>query len=194
MKTKTKTKTFYNIEGYTIHRSDRNGQIGGGCLLAVSNSLISTPITMPDRGTEHLFVKVTNRNERFIVGAAYMPPGCSINNYIAHTEVVESLATRFPSYKLALFGDYNLAGITWSMINQVLSYNIDDSASRYLKRQYVLETLLGFFNWNSTIQSWSRIKDIHWTYVILILSMWFKRIGWRSFRKLILIIHLLFSM
>ena len=123
-------KAFYNIEGYTIHRSDRNGQIGGGCLIAVSNSLISTPITMPDRGTEHLFVKVTNRNEIFIVGAAYMPPGCSINNYISHTEVVESLATRFPSYKLALFGDYNLAGITWSMNNQVLSYNIDDSASR----------------------------------------------------------------
>ena len=122
---------LYKIDGYTIHRSDRHDQIGGGCLIAVTNSLISTPITMPDNGVEHLFVKVTNRHEKFIVGAAYMPPGCSINNYIAHTEVVESLAARFSSYKLALFGDYNLAGIKWSMNNNYnLIFNTDDSASR----------------------------------------------------------------
>ena len=91
-------KAFYNIEGYTIHRSDYNSQIGGGCLIAVSNSLITTPITMPDDRIKHLFVKVSNRLEKCIAGVAYyMPPGCFVNNYIAHTEVVKSLAARFPS-------------------------------------------------------------------------------------------------
>ena len=57
-------------------------------------------------------------------------PGCSVNNYIIYTEVVKSLAACFPSYDLALIGDYNLAHITWSMNNHNLNYNTDNSTTR----------------------------------------------------------------
>ena len=125
---------LYSIEGYTIYRSDRSAdtshkQAGGGCLIAVSNSLTSAPIVLNNHGVEHLFIKVTNNTAKFIVGTAYLSPSCSINKYIVHAEIVESLVSRFSNFKMLLVGDYNLAGINWST-DDILYYDVTTGTSR----------------------------------------------------------------
>ena len=44
---------------------------GGGCLIAVSSSLVRSPIVLTDNYIEHLFVNVSTHSSKFIVGAAY---------------------------------------------------------------------------------------------------------------------------
>ena len=56
---------YYVIDGYTTYRTDRFGhtsgkQSGEGCLIAVSNQLISSPIILRNRGVEQFFVKLQN--------------------------------------------------------------------------------------------------------------------------------------
>ena len=78
---------------------------GGRCLIAVSNSLGSSPIILNDNSVEHLFVKVSTKFSKFIVGAAYKTQDFSFNQFIKHCENVEFLASRFHSFKLIMFVD-----------------------------------------------------------------------------------------
>ena len=55
-----------------------------------------------------------------------MSQDCSLNQFIKHTETVESLMTRFHTFKLMMLEDYSLSGVTWS-ISDDLSYNIVNS-------------------------------------------------------------------
>ena len=78
---------YYSFEGYTVYRSDISAALsakysGEGCLIAVSNSSVSSPIISNDHIVRNLFLKVSPNFSKFIVGAAYMSQDCSLNQFI----------------------------------------------------------------------------------------------------------------
>ena len=88
-------EVFYSIDGYNVYRSDRSGLSsarsgGGGTLIAVCKSLVSVPVVVVEDGVEHLFIIVSNRAAKFIVGATYISQEWSIDKYKIHVMVAES--------------------------------------------------------------------------------------------------------
>ena len=106
----------FTFEGYITNSYERNGlnsiyARGGGCRIAVSKKCICSPIQINNLGLEHLFVKVTNKQFKLIVEAAYISPYCTSEVYEQHARVVSGITPRNKSFDVAVFGDYNLPGI-----------------------------------------------------------------------------------
>ena len=125
---------------------------GGGCFIALSSSLVSSPIILTDNDVKLLFVKASTHSFKFIVGAAYMSQDCSLDQFIKHTETVESLMARFNTFKLMMFGDYNIARVTWS-VNCDLSYNIVNSANHNITDKAIC--LYNSFGSNARVAAWT---------------------------------------
>lgn len=77
------TENFYSAElglsGYNIYRCDRSrltstAERGGGILVAVSSSIVSSSIAPIRNNIEQLLVRVSGREGSHIIGAMYLPP------------------------------------------------------------------------------------------------------------------------
>lgn len=99
--------------GYKIYRSDRTGSRGGGVLIAVRDTFISSAI-MVDTNLEFVSACVFTGHRKFIFSVCYKPPQSSTAFCQELHDVLNKLTVRFPKCPLFLFGDFNLPSIIWS--------------------------------------------------------------------------------
>ena len=105
------TKTWLNdsIDDYSVYRCDggvntSNKSYGGGCLIAVNDKLISATIVPADDSTEYLFVKITNKYLKIIIGSAYLSQDCDSGTHHRHACTAKQASFRFPDFELFLVG------------------------------------------------------------------------------------------
>ena len=119
----------YNI--YRLDRSDVNSfhLRGGGVLIAVISSLLSSEYYVPGQSVEHLFVKIKLKSMSIIVGATYISQEVQkdVSIYLDHISTIENLLNNNPECGIALFGDYNLNNIKWT----------EEDPMRFTKLNYV---------------------------------------------------------
>lgn len=102
-----------NLPTYNIYRHDRNintsnKERGGGILIAVSKSLISSYLTMDILDVEQLFVLCNYNKKQFIIGGVYLPPNSPEAVYSNHMLTVEFMRYQYSNVDFFIFGDYNL--------------------------------------------------------------------------------------
>lgn len=76
------------IENYKIIRRDRStGQVGGGCLIYISDNICSSRLkSLETEDIEGIWLKISTRKTSFILGNIYRPP--SDLNFFSHFEKV----------------------------------------------------------------------------------------------------------
>lgn len=112
---------------YTVYRCDRdrvvtNRQDGGGVLVAVLRGLRSN---IYDTSTlsnylspaciEHLLVEIpcVNRNKKYIISAAYIPPRTPADVYENHFDLLQDSLNYSLVDNFYIIGDYNIPDIDW---------------------------------------------------------------------------------
>ena len=103
---------------YVVYRCDRNmfnssKMRGGGVLIAVLKTFLSSEILLNVNTVEQLFVKITVGSVDIIIGTVYLPPDSGIGKYVVHTETVNDICEKNVSSYIFLVGDYNLPNIVW---------------------------------------------------------------------------------
>ena len=120
------------LSNYNVYRFDRNKNTsvysrGGGVMIAVSKTLLSSVIVVSSSRVEQLFVKVNVGSDSLILGAVYIPPASDPSIYRDHGLCIDDVLFRYPNDKVLLLGDYNVARISWipcpsSVSKPALSY------------------------------------------------------------------------
>ena len=123
---------------YTVYRTDRSllnstKARGGGVIIAVRRSLASALlIEAMDESLEQLWVTVKNGAFNIVIGAIYIPPNMRneveiVDRHILSVEkVINSTSI---NDDLLIFGDYNRAGLSWSMQSEASYLFVDASRS-----------------------------------------------------------------
>ena len=79
----------------------------------LKNSYYSSQIPTADNGMEHLFVKISNKTSKIIIGSAYISKECNVDIYAKHVQAAEHIAARYPDFGFFIIGYYNLPGVVW---------------------------------------------------------------------------------
>lgn len=104
---------IFECEGmYKFYRFNRDSRSGGGVLIAVRDSIISSVIPL-NLSLEFVCARVHVRNKDFIFCACYRPPASSSTFCSELHDVLNRLVVRFPSSSLLLLGDFNFPTINW---------------------------------------------------------------------------------
>ncbi len=98
--------------GYQIFRRDRINGIGGGILLAISNSLHSHSYIC-SQTSEFLLVQI-ERNPPLLCGCAYTPPQSPPSLY---HDIFTSLSPLCNENSILLLGDFNQPDISWNTLS-----------------------------------------------------------------------------
>lgn len=108
------------LQNFTIYRCDRSinttsaKSSGGGVLIGVSSTLISQEIPMADCSIECIFVRIRLLgSSSLIVGAVYLPPNQSSQQYMDYCAICEEIFIGNASEQLLLMGDFNIPDVNW---------------------------------------------------------------------------------
>lgn len=82
---------------------------GGGVLIAVNKSINSKLIKHKNYDVEQIFVLLSGKSCKTIIGSVYIPPNSDLSIYKNHCEDVEYVITKYPAHKIIICGDYNLS-------------------------------------------------------------------------------------
>ena len=100
------TNAEIEIDGYIVHRRDRNRHGGGVCLFTMSDIAFNPE---PDLSTDDLESLCVNillpKTKPILVGVCYRPP----TQFNFYKLLEESLETVFPNTEFILLGDFNTA-------------------------------------------------------------------------------------
>jgi Reverse transcriptase (RNA-dependent DNA polymerase)/Endonuclease-reverse transcriptase len=105
------------MQGYKICRRDRHldcSRKGGGVLLAISESFVSSTVATKYNDIEQIFVRINNGHSNIIVGCLYVPPGSSSDVLSKHCDEILFMRCTFPRAQFIILGDWNLPEICWS--------------------------------------------------------------------------------
>lgn len=99
---------------FTIYRRDRIGQVGGGVLLAVRNSIRSFRRTDIESNSEMLACELhPDAKKKFLAIVFYRPPVSDLN-YIKEFKKALQLASTVKFDRIIICGDFNLPNIDWT--------------------------------------------------------------------------------
>ena len=123
---------------YTVYRTDRcstnsTKARGGGVIVAVRRSLASALlIEAMDDSLEQLWVTIKNGELNIVIGAIYIPPNLRneveiIDRHISSVE--KAVNSTSINDDLLIFGDFNRAGLSWSMQTEANHLVVDASRS-----------------------------------------------------------------
>ena len=102
---------------YVIYRKDRQSR-GGGVLLAVHNSLLSTEISSPP-DLEILIVELKTTHV-LLLCVVYISPSASSNYHMALITYLDSICA---SNRVIILGDFNCSDICWSTLTGSSSFS-----------------------------------------------------------------------
>lgn len=101
------------------HASSTNSPLsrpkkGGGVLIAVRRSIITTKIDSSDFPGEHVWAEIRLPQKRIVVGAAYVPPDGTVSDYNSIVDAAKSISqTLQAADDIFIFGDFNLSALQW---------------------------------------------------------------------------------
>ena len=106
------------LTNYKVYRFDRNKDTsvhsrGGGVLIAVSKTLLSSVIGVSSSRVEQLFIRVNMGPGSLIPRAVYIPPASNPSIYRDHGLCINDILFRYSTDKVLLLDDYNVARISW---------------------------------------------------------------------------------
>lgn len=149
-----------------IYRNDRyqssgNTTRGGGVLLSVSTKLNSKKLKCLHKHLEQVFVMVSLKKEKLIIGCTYIPPSSGLQTYKDHHLEVETMRRKFPDATFILMGDYNLPNIIWDIENIASSSpdNINHGSHEILE----MSNFLNLHQKNHVYNINSRLLDLVFT-------------------------------
>jgi len=101
------------IEGFEVFRQDRLIGKGGGVLLYIRDSLVTSAIKLDNVFPEHVWCKLRyNGQNELLVGVCYRTPTENVYGHIAH-EQLRDLIQEVSNRDFILMGDFNYKGIDW---------------------------------------------------------------------------------
>lgn len=98
---------------YTVYRADRPNRTGGGVLIALSNSLVASPVHI-NSSLELLWLTAECSYKQMILGVCYRPPSLGRTLVSDLHDSLDLIVTRYPKTPVFLLGDFNYPGILWS--------------------------------------------------------------------------------
>lgn len=104
------------LNNYEIYRYDRNQpgvSRGGGCIIAIDQTIKSSPVIVDNDNLELICATFKIKSKRYILCTVYIPPGSSSDLYLKYSYIVDELISRYPTSTVLLTGDYNLPNVTW---------------------------------------------------------------------------------
>lgn len=107
------SEIFEEASHFNIYRYDRTTSRGGGALLAISNKIPSSSISVSSN-LEIIWASGTVGHRQFIFGVCYRSPSSSTNFVNELHDVLNEITTRFPTSPVILLGDFNYPNITWN--------------------------------------------------------------------------------
>ena len=119
-----------NIDGYTLHRSDRSRRKGGGIAVYVNyrypSSILSTTNSCSGAllGHELMWLKIVKNAQTYIFGLLYHPPKPIYDSRDFSARLfsdVEELSCQFPEAIFYVTGDFNQLDITQHSIDAGLT-------------------------------------------------------------------------
>lgn len=102
-------------DDYTIFRKDRVDRRGGGVLIAVRSALAAQILSMNESlNVEFIAIKIQLKSTFLYICCSYVPPNSDAVTYTAHAELISGMVNKMrTSDTCAIFGDFNLPGISW---------------------------------------------------------------------------------
>lgn len=113
---------------YTFYRFDRDVRSGGGVLIAVSDTLVSSSVLICT-ALELVCVRVTICNRDFIFCACYRPPTTSPSFCSDLHDALNQLIVRYPNAPLFLLGDFNFPDIVWNSDSITLKHTSSECSN-----------------------------------------------------------------
>lgn len=108
------------LSNYNIFRKDRSNETsakmsGGGVLVAVHNSHLSSMVTSSVTNVESVFVSASIYGEPTLIGGVYIPPQSPSQIVASFCDSVEEIyATCEPNTKIVIAGDFNQPDTDWT--------------------------------------------------------------------------------
>lgn len=87
--------------------------MGGGILIAVSSSLSSSIIPLPEDNIEQMAVLVSYPS-KFLLVCSYITPASPIELYHQHLANIRTLIGKYQDIPLCFLGDLNLPDVDWN--------------------------------------------------------------------------------
>jgi hypothetical protein len=103
-----------SLPGYTLHRNDRCGAIGGGCAIYSKLDVQAAPILDSDLldFPDSVWISTTQTSPALLLGCIYSPPAPS-NTVLDNLVHIFSVAHREPFDCKLIVGDFNLPEMSW---------------------------------------------------------------------------------
>ena len=117
------------LHDYSIYRRDRQSDVssrGGGVLIAVHHSLVSSQVAVNDTAMQNsamdvLLVEIGSHQAKLLLIGVYIPPLLSDQLYKDLANFVEEVSLNYLPENVILCGDFNLPCINWT--NEPLNYS-----------------------------------------------------------------------
>ena len=130
-----------NIDGYSLHHSNRNNRQGGGVCLYTRNNLHikRCDFDLDDEHCESLFIELNHRGKTFIIGVIYRPPDSPFDTFRYKLENLLHRLNRLHKDCIIL-GDFN----------------VDISKNNAIQQDFI--NTLHYSSFFPTINTFTRIK------------------------------------
>ena len=103
-----------SLKGYNVFAKCRLHKSGGGVLLYVKNGIKAVKISKTDVDTyDSLYVEVTKKNRKYVLGVVYRPPKQSEENDIMLYNEIKSI---IKDKNAVVCGDFNNPSVNWSSL------------------------------------------------------------------------------
>ena len=160
------------LQDFNLYRCDRNvfnsvKKTGGGVLLAIRKSIISSELHLKSQSFEQVSVKMNFGDKNIFIGLIYFPPNsvfAKYNDYINEIQdfiLTSTLSTTFDD--IIILGDFNLAGYEWNR-NKNYSFSQGYNSSASIRESTELMSnfceIYKIFQYNTFKNSYNSILDL----------------------------------
>lgn len=116
---------LYRIQGYNLYSNPRNTAGGGVAMYIRENFIVSLieDFLISNEILESIFVQFSLNSNRYIVGCVYRPPSGNIGDFlIMYSDLLSKIKLMFSSYKIYIYGDFNINIFNFNNDKFVLDY------------------------------------------------------------------------
>ena len=101
-------------EEYVTFRKDRTDKKGGGVLISVNKTYVSSEVTIENNNCELIFVRIQLKDQKdLIVGSFYRPDWTDDEYMESFIKAVEGIRSQYKDHTVWIGGDFNLGDINW---------------------------------------------------------------------------------
>lgn len=101
---------------YSVYRTDRLIQVGGGVLIAIHNSIPSSLIDLSAGDMEFVCTCLFMNDFKIFITCSYIPPNSDIGVYMQHLQLLQNIVGQATSNdSILVLGDFNVPSVLWTV-------------------------------------------------------------------------------